>query len=135
LQQYCLPEDFKGSSFALLGYTGAKLASDTFALYADYTDAKAPLDLVTELAGAKYYIEHIKSVREGDSVDLVAEPDNLFDKNAIQVKHNNNVIGYINRFNSLTLKQLDFSSSISASILRLTINDDTAKVFLLLRYR
>src|SRR5690606_11166804 len=135
LEQYSLPRDFSGSDFSLLGYTGAKLASDTFELFSDYRDAQAPLDLVSELAGVKYYLDNINDAQEDDPVSLTFEPENEHDTNGIKVSYRGKTIGYINRFAAMTLKYLDVERRIQARIIKKAIKEDSARVFILMNYR
>ena len=68
LAQYSLPADFSGSTFSLLGYTGARLASDTFELCPDLSDAEAPLDFVIEASGIQYHTTAENSFFEEDRI-------------------------------------------------------------------
>ncbi|MNZ06724.1 hypothetical protein D3C78_234810 [compost metagenome] len=135
LQQYNLPHDFSGSDFALLAYTGAKLASDTFELYPDIRNAKSPIDFVIDIAGVRHYVEHREELPEGDPIQLVIDDDNLHDKNAVRILYNGRLIGYIGRVYAAGVRELMRSGSLSASILKVSSFKDKIRVLALLRYR
>lgn len=99
LQRHMLPDPFELSDFALLGYTGARLPSDGFALSPVFDCSELPCQLVTDLAGTRYKAskEEIAAVQIGDDAVLVLEPENEFDAEAIRVEINGKHMGYINR--------------------------------------
>jgi hypothetical protein len=50
----------------------------------------------TNVVGCQYYYNS-NNVEPGDALCLFREPTNRYDKNAIQVLHQNKIVGYINR--------------------------------------
>jgi len=118
LGQYNLPADFSGSAFSLLGYTGARLPSDTFELCPDLSDAEAPLDFVIELSGAHHYYDPARSISEGDGVIFVAEDDNEHDNNAIKAILNGSVIGYVNKALAPSFRRLLVEGNVEGSVLK-----------------
>ena len=50
--------------------------------------------------------EIIKQVNEGDAVELVPDPANVYDKNAIKVMHNNNQIGFVPADRAVEIKKV-----------------------------
>ncbi|CAD5378999.1 HIRAN domain-containing protein [Pseudomonas sp. OF001] len=135
LRQYNLPTDFAGSDFALLAYTGAKLASDTFELYPDISKAVAPIDFVIDIAGARHYIEHSSELTEGDQLTLVNDDDNRHDKNAVRILHNGKLIGYIGRVYAAGVREIMRSGNLSASVLKVSSFKEKIRVLALLQYR
>lgn len=97
LARFCLPENFNGSSMALLAYTGAKLPGDGFELVPDLEDAAPPLELVIEVAGFRRQEVSAVAVATGDPVRLVLEPDNPMHAEAIAIHHASGRIGYVPR--------------------------------------
>ncbi|KAF0133966.1 MAG: hypothetical protein FD145_988 [Candidatus Saganbacteria bacterium] len=97
-----LPDVAAGiSDFALLGYSGAKLPDDNFAIVHPFDGVEHNCEILTEICGFRHNngAELIKnqSVSIGDSVELTVEPNNQYDSNAIMIEHNGIKLGYINR--------------------------------------
>lgn len=99
LQRHMLPSPFLLSDFALLGYTGARLPSDGFALSPEFDCSELPCELVTELAGTRHHASFadVEDVKVGDVATLVLEPENMSDHEAIRVEIGGKKMGYINR--------------------------------------
>jgi hypothetical protein len=101
LAHFHIPSTTTLSPFSLLAATEARLPSDGFSLV-DPLDATALcVDLVFEIAGFRV---HWKSdLRTGDALDFEPEPTNPVDPYAIQVKAADQVIGYVNRLQAVTI--------------------------------
>ncbi len=98
LAQHWLPNPFTLSDFALLGYTGAKLPSDGFALVPAFDPARLPCEYVTEIAGTRHMgPEVFDSAQVGDVVTLQADSANPVDSKALLVMKGDMRLGYINR--------------------------------------
>lgn len=98
LERYRLPEDFSGSDMALLGYTGAKLPSDGFEIYADLAEASTPFEIVLEIAGFRHQSEYRPSdLAVGESVEFVPDPENAHDSMAISIRRNGKMLGWVSR--------------------------------------
>jgi hypothetical protein len=97
LENLRIPSDAKLSDFALLGYSGAKLPSDWFAIAISFDDVREPCEFLTEVAGFRYYEGMKMEVPVGASVDLEADPENQHDPMAIKVTFDGHKIGYIGR--------------------------------------
>ncbi|WP_250520710.1 HIRAN domain-containing protein [Caballeronia sp. NCTM1] len=95
LEKHRLPSDFKGSDFALLGYTGAKLPGDGFELCPDLTTVDVPLETIVEVAGFWRQGVPQSELEVGDEVRFCLEPDNAADPNAIAIYSAGRRIGYI----------------------------------------
>ncbi|WP_185268833.1 HIRAN domain-containing protein [Halopseudomonas xiamenensis] len=119
LSQYGLPENFNGSHMALLGYTGARLASDSFELCPDYSDVTAPADILMEVTGAHYHVELARLPPPGEQVEFLPEPDNPHDKNAIAVIYRGAKIGYINKTTAIGFNKMLTTMDVSGCILNL----------------
>jgi hypothetical protein len=85
------------SDFALLGYSEAKLPSDGFSLVNPLDDAGTPNEFLLELAGYRHHEPSLTKSDIGAVVDLVPEPTNPFDQNAVAIRYGSRTIGYINR--------------------------------------
>lgn len=98
LHQHWLPYPFPLSDFALLGYTGAKLPSDGFALVPVFSPADLPCEYIMEIAGTRYIADKdLAAVQLGDVLDVVRETDNPVDVDALAIHHSGKAIGYVNR--------------------------------------
>lgn len=98
LAQHRLPVPFDYSEFALLGYTGARLPSDGFALVPVFPPDAVPCDYLTEVAGLRHAFNgDIAGIQIGDPVTFEIDSDNPVDQDALAVMHQGRRIGYINR--------------------------------------
>jgi len=108
LLKYWDVQDSNLSDFDLLSITGGRLATDHFEFIDPHTE-KRPIAFLTELAGFTHYVqggedlEQLKRLHEGDSVQLVRDPNNPKDKNAVKVLYQNKHIGYIKRVHADTI--------------------------------
>lgn len=98
LQNHRLPLEKRLSDMALLAYTNAKLPSDGFELYGDFTKARPPFELVIEVAGFRYQDGISREdIYVGDPVNLKPEPENPHDDQAVAIRHSGKKIGYVDR--------------------------------------
>ncbi len=134
LAQYNLPVGFSGSDFSLLGYTGARLASDTFELCPDLAGAQSPVDFVIEVSGAGYYQDQVSKVAEGDAVQLEPEPGNELDSNAVMIVHREGKIGYVNKALSRGIANLMNAGRIEANVIKVGSRRGKSRVLILVRY-
>jgi len=135
LSQYSLPSAFTGSTFALLGYTGARLASDTFELCPDLSDAEAPLDLLFELSGTQHYLSSAEHLKPGDKVDFVCDGNNPHDSFAVKAVVNNQTVGFINRSISKGFCELLSKGKVTASVVRAHHYRKKPRIILLVSFR
>ena len=135
LSQYGLSANFNGSILSLLGYTGARLASDSFELCPDYSDITLPADLVIELAGANYHIAEKPLPAEGDTVEFFEEPDNEYDENAIAAYCQQTKIGYISRPLTHGFSELIKKTKIEGQILKSSRQQDKVQILVLVKCR
>jgi hypothetical protein len=84
------------SDFALLGYTGAKLPSDGFAIIHPFNDVNEPFELLVESAGYRYYKDNVV-VKDQDPVSFRLEFDSLNNEQQIEILFNDDIIGYVTR--------------------------------------
>ena len=77
------------------------------------------------LAGFRHYDGPAvwRDVRAGDRLELVREPDNPYDPNAVRVEWQGRKLGYVpRRDNAAVARQLDRGAALEASVARLTEN-------------
>lgn len=135
LSQYRLPKNFTGSTFSLLGYTGAKLASDTFELCPDLSDANAPLDLLFEVSGSHHYVESPSEIRIGEELIFQTDPLNKYDPHAVKVLTKEKHIGFINRAISKSFNRLLGTGRVTGEVIRCHILRKKVRIIILVRYR
>ncbi len=72
------------------------------------------------VVGIKFHRGHVDGIAQGDGVELVREPDNAYDPNAIQVNlQTGEALGYITRECAATLvKRMDVGSVVQAQVSR-----------------
>jgi hypothetical protein len=96
--QFRLGEGLDVSDFALLAYTGARLPSDGFSIVNTLEGLCPPCEFVTEIVGHRHYAPKLSfTPKIGEVLELVPEPTNPFDKNAIVVRLRGETFGYVNR--------------------------------------
>lgn len=82
------------------------------------------------LAGSQYYrLDQLQeNMRVGDALELVREPDNRHDKNAVSVRWRGQALGYLPRKeNRAVAKALDDGESVRATVEKLTADADPWK--------
>ena len=85
---------------------------------------------VSPLAGFQFHEGRAVwgSMRVGDALALVREPDNPHDPLAVRVDWQGHVLGYLpRRENAAVARQLDFGNRLAARIVRLTKHRDPWK--------
>ena len=98
LQLHGLAAPFMLSDVALLGYTGARLPSDGFALVPEFPPDAHPCDYVMEVVGTRYVLQStLSDLRPGDPVTIQPDPGNEVESDALAVLHHGRRIGYVNR--------------------------------------
>jgi len=85
------------SDFALLGYSGAKLPSDGFCIVHPFDEVDEPCELLTEVAGFRYYEGMNMQLAVDMNATLQPEPGNAYDPQAIVVLINGKKVGYVGR--------------------------------------
>lgn len=116
LAQHRLPCPFIYSDMALLGYTGARLPSDGFALVPDFSQNSIPCDYLMEVAGLRHVFNNAQAIHEGDTVDFEIDHDNPVDQDALQVICHGQRIGYVNRAFRATLYRWLQTNRVTATV-------------------
>lgn len=98
LAQHRLPAPFNYSDFTLLGYTGARLPSDGFALMPDFHEDTVPCDYLMEVAGLRHVLgTDVTGIHVGDAVTFEIDRENPVDQDALLAICQGKKIGYVNR--------------------------------------
>lgn len=128
LAMFKLPVNAVISDFALLGYTGARLPSDEFALFLPVEDFAAPFELVVEVSGFRHEAPasgvKAQDLSVGDAVTLRPAPSS-FDANAVDVLWEDRKIGHLPRLEAQALGALAGENRLTATIVR--VNGSTER--------
>lgn len=133
LNMHRLPSNFKGSDMALLGYTGARLPSDSFEITPDYSDALQPLDFVIEVAGFRYHNVSVNELEIGDKVEFILDAENQYDKDAVAIYCNQRRIGHVPRPILPKMSYWIKNCKVSATIERLNGKPERPLVYLFVK--
>lgn len=127
--------DLEFSDFALLSLSEAYLPSDGFSVVDPFTPDSRRRELVLEVAGYRYYAlkGEVPLPKVGDTVEIVPEPGNKHDANAVQVLFNGSKIGNVNRLQAETFRAWAAEERISARVDRLNGRSDRPRLFLFVR--
>ncbi len=85
---------------------------------------------ISQLAGFQYHDGKAvwDEMRVGDSLELVREPGNMHDSNAVRVQWHGRMIGYVpRRENAAVARQIDLGNRLAARIVKLTRHRDPWK--------
>lgn len=127
--------DAELSDFALLGYTEARLASDTFSIVNPFENVNAPCEVFTEVAGYRYYDSPEGGLNVGDVLSLHHEPDNIYDANAVRIEHDGRKIGYVNKVLSPTILRWLESFSVKVVMERIGISQGVMRAYIFITVR
>lgn len=133
LAQHRLPYPFNYSDMALLGYTGARLPSDGFALVPDFSQNGMPCDYLMEVAGLRHVFDDVDAIHEGDVVSFEIDHDNPVDQDALQVICHSQKIGYVNRAFKITLYRWLQSYHVTATIEKFNGKPEHPLVYVMIR--
>ena len=134
--QFRISREVRPSDLALLGYTEAKLPSDGFSLVNELDPNTPECDLMLEVAGYRYYVGGLPlSLRVGESIELITEPDNPYDPLAVQVCLRGQKIGNINRLQAATFQRWLKERQITGTMERLNGAATKPRAFIFLRIR
>lgn len=140
LSNNCLPENFCGSNFSLIAHSGIRLPGDTFDLIPDFSSLTRPFDYLHEIAGTRYSIrdhlitfEQLRQIPTNHKLDLVMEPENEKDSNAIAFYYNDKKIGYVNRVLSEEVAKYISNDKITAILARQNGTEDRPLIYAMLR--
>jgi len=123
------------SDFAILGYSGALLPSDSFSLIHPFDDADQPCELLIEAVGFRYHEGMGLNLKIGDEVHILPEPDNPVDPNAIKIEYDGKIIGYANRFLTTAFHIWLKKWKVSAEIEKIVTRGAKPKVMIFVRVR
>lgn len=134
LEQFRLRPETRITDMALLAYTGAKLPSDGFSIVNPLDGVNAECELLIEVAGFR----HVASIPSselslGSPAQLVAEPHNTFDPNAVAVHVDEHRIGCVPRQQALAVRQLVATNAITVTVERINGKPERPLIYLFAR--
>jgi hypothetical protein len=133
--QFRIPHPEQMSDFALLGRTEAKVPSDGFSIVDPLDPSVDRCDLLMEIAGYRHYMTAVPALEVGQTVRIVAEPDNEFDVNAVATLVSETKIGNINRLQAVSFLAWLQTHSVDAVIERINGIAERPRVFLFVTIR
>jgi hypothetical protein len=124
------------TGFALLGATGAALPSDGFTLVDPLDSAVREQDMLLEVQGYRHRPANGCAVPPlGAALELVAEPDNVYDSNAIQVRFGGDRLGYVARLQAPTVSQWIKSRAMTAQVAKVNGSAQRERLHMLMQVR
>lgn len=122
-------------AMTLLALTAARLPSDGFALIDRLDPNAAACDIVVEIAGYRHQPSDKAAVIEGTKLELVPEPDNPADPNAVRLMTNGIKVGYVNRLQAETVLTWLATRSLACWLIRKNGRAHSPTAYALLRMR
>ncbi|PXX96309.1 HIRAN domain-containing protein [Halomonas sp. LBP4] len=137
LELRAIPAAAEVSDFALLGYSGAKLPNDGFELVHPFDEPPEAFEMLLEVAGFRHDHESEAAageLREGSTVQFVAEPGNPFDSEAIRMENAGRKLGYVPRGHlDMLHRMLGQGARLEGVIFRINGTDNRPLVYVLTR--
>lgn len=90
---------FKDDKYYLLAHTQGLNPTDNFEFLADYNPSKQ-LRFLTDLASLSKLQLPANSIKPGDALTYILEPDNIYDDKAVKVFKGEQEVGYIKKIHS-----------------------------------
>lgn len=123
------------STMELLALTEAKLPSDGFSLI-DRLDPDAEcVEVVFEIAGHRHNAAFRDCLVVGEPLDLIADPTNFHDANAVRFEAGGNLIGHVNRLQAEAVGRWLRDREVSAWLTRLNGKPDAPRAFAFVQVR
>ena len=136
IKHYRIRADADVSDFALLGITEAKLPNDGFSLVDPLDHRSDACDLMLEVAGFRHDGPQFgRGLHVGEPLQLVAEPDNQQDPNAIAVMLDRKRVGYVNRLQAGAFANWLATHAVEAWIERLNGKPDHPRMHMFVQLR
>lgn len=134
-EQFRIPKTLNVSDVELLALTEAKLPSDGFSVVDPLNVEAQANDLLLEVAGFRYYANVAQPLMVSQSAELIPEPENQYDTNAIKICVSGLKIGYINRLQAPTIGVWLRSRNVRVILERLNGKGNKPRAFVFIRVR
>ena len=128
LAYYKVPPTTKMAPLSLLSITEARLPSDGFSLIDTFDPEASRVEVVGEIAGFRH-CEDAPRIAVDDPLELVPEPTNAYDPNAVEVRSQGQRIGYLNRLQAPTILSWLSTRSVRCWVARLNGRPDAPRAF------
>ena len=136
LAHHFLPETARPSAFSLLAVTGARLPSDGFSLVDSLDPYSTSVDAIVEIVGARHHFQGLRKAQAGDPIQLLPEPNNVFDSHAVMVYCRGELIGYVGRHQAQTVGTwIKGPHCLQCWLARLNGTESSPRVFAFVRLR
>jgi len=133
MKQFRLKSDATLTDIALLARTEAKLPSDGFSLVDPLDPNVSRCDLLIEVAGYRHYPNTHREFGVGAQVEVLSEPDNEYDPDAVQVRISGEKIGNVNRLQAKTFLHWLRTCKVEATLERLNGTADRPRAYIFVR--
>lgn len=132
IERFLLRPTICFSDLALLGRTEATLPSDGFSLIDPLDSSKSRCDLLLEVAGFRYYSKSV-ALSKSMPVEIVADPTNLFDSNAVEFRVAGQKFGNVNRLQAEAFGQWLRNAHVEGWLERLNGSTERPRAFVFVR--
>ena len=105
---------------------------DGFSLVDPLEDKPVPSELLLEIAGYRHHPPPLTAHVIGKEVQLLAEPTNQHDPNAVQVMFDGRCVGYVNKVQAPSVKKWLEEFSVRAFIEKLNGRTDWPRAYIFL---
>lgn len=132
LRQFHLRPDRSLSDLALLARTEATLPSDGFSLVDPLDGDTSHCEVLLEVAGFRHYAKGV-SVAVGDPVEIVRDPTNPYDCDAVEFRTAGTKIGNVNRLQTGAFHNWLERAHVEAWLERLNGTEERPRAFVFVR--
>lgn len=120
------------SDLTLLGRTEATLPSDGFSLIDPLDSSVSRCDLLLEVAGFRHYSKSV-ALSKNMPIEIVADPTNPFDPNAVEFRAAGQKFGNVNRLQAATFGQWLRNTRVEGWLERLNGSAERPRAFVFVR--
>ena len=129
LNQLGLDQNIEIPDFALLGYSGAQLATDDFKLVYTFDNLEVPCEVVMGAVGVRHCLKDMSVLQLNERVNFVPDPTNIHDPNAIIIEYRGDKIGYVSRVQSESFLKILKIYNVSALIQKINGTEKRPKIW------
>ena len=130
--RFLLPVDRSLTDVTLLGRTEATLPSDGFSVVDPLDPDLDRCDLLLEVAGFRHYASKV-AVREGQIVEVLADPGNEHDPDAVEFRVNGSKFGNVNRLQAATFRRWLTDAHVDGRVERLNGTTERPRAYVFVR--
>ena len=134
LNAWAIPLD--ADPFTILGLTGGRLPTDLFEFIPNIQPSPGT-EFISNLAGVQHYAEaeSFRRMQPGHRLDLVPDPSNTYDPDAIKVMVGDNLVAYVKKGHSTAIASaLRAGEPVECTLDRASINGVIREVLVRVRF-